>query len=424
MKRIQTFTSLAALLLLNLFWGYSVYAQEKSQPNGDEEVLKEIDRLMSVLQLIRKNYVDIDKVSTAELFKGALRGMTECLDEYSNFLPPVEYQSLVEDTDGRFGGVGVTVNTVDGKVVILSVTKGGPSDKAGIKPGDVIYAVDGIKLTQEDTSNMVLRLRGQPGTKVKIALLRPDEKGNLDEEAPLEFEVERSMIKMPSVVAAQVLDGNIGFVRIKQFVEPTADDLKKVLEDFEAKKVNGLIMDLRGNPGGLLESAVAVCSFFLPKRSLVVTVKQHSDAHENRESERFQEHFSLPGYHFSDKVKMIILVDGESASASEITAGCLRDHRRAVLLGTKTFGKGSVQSIIDLEDGSAVKLTVARYYPPDPNRPTIDKNGIEPDITEPMRMAVIRELESGFEENQVDLEKDTQLMRALEVLRSFPVLNR
>ncbi|MBR4672989.1 MAG: S41 family peptidase [Victivallales bacterium] len=424
MKRIHTLYVLSVLLLLNLFGGFSLYSQESSQPSGDEDVLKEIDRLMGVLQLIRKNYVDIDKVSTAELFKGALQGMIECLDEYSNFLPPVEYKSLVEETDGHFGGVGVTVNTVDGKVVILSVTKNGPSDRAGIKAGDVIYAVDGIKLTQEDTSNMVLRLRGQPGTKVKITILRPDEKGELDDERPLEFEVERTMITMPSVVAAQVLDGNIGFVRIKQFMEPTADDLKKVLVDFESKKVNGLIMDLRGNPGGLLESAVAVCSFFLPKRSLVVTVKQHSDSHENRESERFQEHFSLPGYHFSDKVKMIILVDGESASASEITAGCLRDHRRAVLLGTKTFGKGSVQSIIDLEDGSAVKLTVARYYTPDPNRPTIDKNGIVPDITEPMRMAVIRDLESGFEENRVDLEKDTQLVRALEVLRSFPVLNR
>ena len=183
-------------------------------------------------------------------------------------------------------------------------------------------------------------------------------------------------------------------------------------------------MDLRGNPGGLLESAVAICSFFLAPNSLVVTVKHHSDVHENRESEHFEEHHSLPGYLFNDKIKMIILVDGESASASEITAGCLRDHRRAVLLGAKTFGKGSVQSIINLDDGSAVKLTVARYYTPDPNRPTIDKNGIVPDITETMRSAVLRSLEQGFEEGKVDLEKDTQLARALEVLRSFPVLNR
>ena len=422
MKRTRTFTILVALLLA--FWCPFVYSQERPQPNGDEEVLKEIDRLMHVLQLIRKNYVDIDKVTTAELFKGALRGMTECLDDYSDFLIPSDYQSLMEDTDGKYGGIGVTVNNNNGLVTIVSVVKGGPSDKAGVKVGDVIHAVDGKELSQEDLDNNVLRLRGEPGTKAKVTLHRPDDKGVLNTEKPIEVEIVRAIIRLPSVVAAQVLDGNIGFVRIKQFAEPTAEDLKKVLQDFEKQKVNGLILDLRGNPGGLLDSAIAICSFFLAPDSLVVTVKHHSDLHENRESEHFEEHHSRSGYQFSDKIKMIILVDGESASASEITAGCLRDHKRAVLLGSKTFGKGSVQSIIDLDDGSAVKLTVARYYTPDPDRPTIDKNGILPDITEPMRPGVSRSLEQGFDDGKVDLAKDSQLARALEVLRSFPVLDR
>ncbi|MBR4220438.1 MAG: S41 family peptidase [Victivallales bacterium] len=425
MKLTRTFTILAVLLLLNLFCASTVYSQEHpQQPAGDEEVLKEIDRLMHVLQLIRKNYVDIDKVTTAELFKGALRGMTECLDDYSDFLVPKDYQSLMEDTDGKYGGIGVTVNNINGQVTIVNVVKGGPSDKAGVKVGDVIHAVDGKELTEDDLNNNVLRLRGEPGTKAKVTLLRPDEKGVLNAEAPVEVELVRAIITTPSVVAAQVLEGNIGFVRIKQFMEPTAEDLKKVLQDFEKQKVKGLVMDLRGNPGGLLESAVAICSFFLAPNSMVVTVKHHSDLHENRESEHYEEHRSRSGYKFNDKIKMIILVDGESASASEITAGCLRDHKRAVLLGTKTFGKGSVQSIINLDDGSAVKLTVARYYTPDPNRPTIDKNGIIPDITETIRSGVIRSLDQGFDEGKVDLEKDTQLMRALEVLRSFPVLER
>ena len=424
MKQTRTFTILVALLLLNLLCAPAVYSQEPAPPNGDEEVLKEIDRMMHVLQLIRKNYVDIDKVTTADLFKGALRGMTECLDDYSDFLPPKDFQSLMEDTDGKYGGIGVTVNNVNGKVTIVNVVKGGPSDKVGIKIGDVIHAVDGKELSQEDTDNNVLRLRGEPGTKVKVTLHRPDDKGVLNEDTPIEVELVRAVIKLPSVVAAQVLEGGIGFVRLKQFAEPTAEDLKKVLQDFEKQKINGLIMDLRGNPGGLLESAVAICSFFLAPNSLVVTVKHHSDLHENRESEHFEEHRSQPGYLFSDKIKMIILVDGETASASEITAGCLRDHKRAVLLGTKTFGKGSVQSIINLDDGSAVKLTVARYYTPDPNRPTIDKNGILPDITETMRPNVARAVELGFDDGKVDLQKDTQLVRALEVLRSFPVLER
>ena len=399
-------------------------AQAPVRPDGDEDVLREIDRMMNVLQLIRKNYVDIDKVSTAELFKGALAGMVESLDDFSNFLPPPEFQSLMDDTDGQFGGIGVTVNALDGRVVIVSVVKDGPGYKAGLQVGDAIHAVDGIRLTQEDASNMALRLRGKAGTRVKVSVLRPDAKGAFDEGAPLEFDIERAMIKVPSILAAQVLEGGVGFVRIKQFMEPTADDLRKVLMDFEKQMVNGLIMDLRGNPGGLLESAVAVCSMFLPTRSLVVTVKQHSDSHENRESERYHEHFSVPGYHFNDKVKMIVLIDGESASASEITAACLRDHRRAVLMGERSFGKGSVQSIIDLDDGSAIKLTVARYYPPDPKRPTIDGNGIEPDIRESLNPNVIPALDAGFEEGRVNLELDAQLARALEVLKSFPVLNR
>ncbi len=422
MKRTPTFTILATLLLA--FWVPSLFSQEPAQPAGDEEVLKEIDRLMHVLQLIRKNYVDIDKVTTAELFKGALRGMTECLDDYSDFLPPKDFRSLMEDTDGKYGGIGITVNNINGQVTIVNVVKGGPSDKAGVKVGDVIHAVDGKVLNQEDIDNNVLRLRGEPGTKAKVTLHRPNDKGVLDTDTPVEVEIVRAIIVLPSVVAGQVLEGGIGFVRIKQFSEPTAEDLKKVLQDFEKQKINGLIMDLRGNPGGLLESAVAICSFFLAPNSLVVTVKHHSDLHENRESEHFEEHHSRSGYQFSDKIKMIILVDGESASASEITAGCLRDHKRAVLLGSKTFGKGSVQSIINLDDGSAVKLTVARYYTPDPNRPTIDKNGILPDITETMRPNVARAMELGFDDGKVDLQRDTQLVRALEVLRSFPVLER
>ena len=424
MKTLRASIICLLLSLGVLFTGTLAFAEPDEHPHGDEDVLKEIDRLMNVLQLIRKNYVDIDKVTTAELFKGALRGMTECLDDYSVFLPPAEFQSLMDDTDGHFGGIGVTVNTENGRVIIQSMVKDGPSAKAGIKVGDAIQAVDGIKLTEDDKSNMALRLRGTPGSKVVVSVLRPDGNGNFDEQSPLDFEIERATIKVPSVLAAQVLEGNIGFVRIKQFMEPTAEDLKRVLMEFEEKQIQGLILDLRGNPGGLLESAVAVCSMFLPPRSLVVTVKQHRDSRENHESERFHEHFSLPGYHFSDKVRMIILVDSESASASEIMAGCLRDHKRAVLLGEKTYGKGSVQSIIELEDGNAIKLTVARYFTPDPNRPTIDKNGIEPDISESLASNVIPALEFGFEEGRVNLAKDSQLSRALEVLKSFPVLNR
>jgi len=325
----------------------------------------------------------------------------------------------VEDTEGAFGGIGINVNTADNKVHIVSTTPGAPGEKAGLLAGDLITAVDDKPLNEADLENAVLRLRGKPGTQVKVTVWRQSEGKSLD------FNVTRALIPVPNVTCAQVIEGTtIGFVRVMQFMEPTANNLEKVLRDFEAKKISSLIIDLRGNPGGLLESAVDICSFFLPKDKLVVTVKRHSESHENRESENYKEYHSKAGYKFPSSVKLVLLVDGATASASEITAGCLRDHRRAVLLGTRTFGKGSVQNIVELGNGSAVKLTMARYYSPDPARPTIDKNGIEPDISASIAQKNLRDVMRGFEEGKLNLEKDTQLTRAVQMLKSLDVLEK
>ncbi len=418
MKRKLTLT-LAFALLVNLLIGYTAYSEERDRSGGDDEVLANIETIMHVLQLIRRNYVDIDKVSTKELLEGALNGMTAKLDPFSTYLPPKDLKSLVEDTEGAFGGIGVTVNTTDGKVHVISTTPDAPGEKAGLKAGDIITAVDDKPINDSDLENAVIRLRGKPGTHVKVTVLRPSEGKSLD------FDVTRAMIPMPNVTCAQVIEGtSIGFVRITQFMEPTARNLEKELRAFEEKKISSLIIDLRGNPGGLLESAVDVCSMFLPKDKLVVTVKRHSDTHENRESENFKEYRSKAGYKFPSNVKLLLLVDGATASASEITAGCLRDQKRAVLLGTKTFGKGSVQNIVELGNGSAIKLTMARYYSPDPARPTIDKNGIEPDIAEGISQKNLRDAMRGFEIGQITLEQDNQLARAVQVLRSLDVLGK
>ncbi len=418
MKRKLTLT-FAFALLVNLIIGYTAYSEERENVGGDDEVLASIETIMHVLQLIRRNYVDIDKVTTKELLEGALNGMTEKLDPFSMYLPPKDLKSLVEDTEGAFGGIGVTVSIKDEKVHIVSTTPDAPGEKAGLQAGDIITAVDDKPLDNADLQNAVLRLRGKPDTNVKVTVWRQSEEKSLD------FNVKRAMIPVPNVTNAQIVEGtSIGFVRITQFMEPTGQNLEKVLRDFEKKKITSLIIDLRGNPGGLLESTVEVCSFFLPKDKLVVTVKRHSDTHENRESENFKEYRSKGGYKFPESIKLVLLVDGASASASEITAGCLRDHRRAVLLGAKTYGKGSVQNIVELGNGSAVKLTMARYYSPDPARPTIDKNGIEPDITADISVKNLRAVMKGFEEGQLNIDKDTQLARAIQLLKSLDVLEK
>lgn len=408
----------AIILTINLVVGFAVYSNESPKNGGDEDVLAQIEIMMQVLQLIRKNYVDIDKVTTKELLQGALKGMTDKLDPHSVFLPPANLQELVEDSEGEFGGIGITVHNRDNRLYVVEVVDETPAAKAGILAGDVIVSVDGTPLKEADMNDALLRMRGKPGTKVKIGVERPSTKGSH------EFELVRSMIPLPNVIGAQVIkDTSIGYVRVTQFMEPTARKLEKVLRDFSKKEVTAIILDLRGNPGGLLESAVEVCSFFLPENKLIATIKRHSDTRSNRESENFREHFSHGGYKVSKDVKLLILIDGNSASASEITAGCLRDHKRAVLLGEKSYGKGSVQNVIELGDGSAVKLTIARYYTPDPARPTIDGNGVQPDIYEPAPPMFYGGRKNA-EGKREDILNDSQIARAVEILKSLSVFSR
>ncbi|MBQ6474047.1 MAG: S41 family peptidase [Victivallales bacterium] len=419
MKRRISLGILALALVVNLAIGCWVYSREVRKTGGDSDVLKQLGMLVQVLQLIRQNYVDIDKVTSRQLMEGALNGMTSALDPFSQYLPPSDLQELMEDSEGQFGGIGVTVNAAENGLVVEAVTQNAPAAKAGLEVNDLIIAVDDQPVTNGDFQNSLLRIRGKPGTRVKITVRR-----GANEEV-FHYDVERALIPMPNVTCTQMIpDTSVGFVRIEQFMEPTAGRLQESLMRLEAKGMTALILDLRGNPGGLLDSAVEICSMFLPPGSLVVSIMHHSDTKMNRESENFQRHYARAGYRVPDYIPVAVLVDSESASASEITAACLQDHRRAILVGEKTYGKGSVQDIIDLADGCALKLTVARYYTMDKGRPTIDKHGVKPDVEVKLgdkeRIRVFR----NFAADKIDPQKDLQLGRALEEIQKRDPMGR
>lgn len=396
-------TILSLVLAINALVGYRVFCNE-AEKTGADEVFQHIDTLMEVMQLIRKNYVDIDKVDYQELIRGAMEGMTNKLDPYSAFLPPKEFDSLMEDTEGEFGGIGVTISVKDGILTVVSPIAGTPGARAGIISGDQIIKIDQEPLEDVVIDKAIARLRGKPGTTVSLTIYRPATEETID------LTLERALIPLVSVTDATVLNGTrIGHVRITQFMEPTAGQLQKVLEDFVKKEVAAIIIDLRNNPGGLLDSAVDVCSFFLPPEQLVVSVEGRGQKKVERSREG--------GFKFPADKPVLLLINGGSASAAEITAGCLSDTGRAILLGEKTFGKGSVQNVVQLQDGSALKLTIAKYYTP--SRRVIHEHGVEPDIEDKLSpqdiIAIIKH--EGDMDKLLDIDK--QLKRAVDVLNSY-----
>ncbi len=393
-----------ALLLGNLLLGFRVHCAEAKAQDA-ENVLENIDMMMEVLQLIRKNYVDPDKVKTNELLRGAIAGMVMSLDPYSNFLPPAEMKTLMEETEGEFGGVGISVSVKNDQLVVVSTIDGTPAHQAGILAGDIIVAVDDRRLEGVRLDEAVKLLRGSTGSKVTVHIRRAGQ----DEE--LRLELIRAMIPLESVIGARVLpDSSIGYLRLTQFMEPTAAEMEKALRELEAQKITGLVIDLRDNPGGLLSSAVDICSYFLPPGQVVVSV-------EGRDTGQNYQEKSRKGYKFPQKCPLVLLINGGSASAAEITAGCLRDLNRAILLGEKTFGKGSVQNIHQLSQGFALKLTIAKYFTP--SRRLIHNQGIEPDIQVTMTPDDYLQLLRVADQERYAY--DPQLQRAWEILKSFSV---
>ena len=395
---------LAAVLTVNLIIGLHSYSQENKASDKDD-VFKQIDLLMEVIQQVRQNYVDEGKVSSESLFRGAIYGVMNTLDQFSDYLEGAEQEMLKEETEGEFGGLGIQVDYKDNYMVVISPIDGTPADKAGLKPGDMILKVNEEDVSDLGMDNSIRQMRGKPGTNVRITYTRD----SFSE--PREIELTRAMIPIHSVTKAKVFDDGIGYVRITQFMDKTADELKSVLsEKFSGDNVKGLVIDLRNNPGGLLESAVKICSYFLPENEFVVSVEGRSNSH-------VQETYG--GYKFRS-IPMVLLVNEGSASAAEIMSGCLKVHNRATLVGTKTYGKGSVQNIIPLSNGSELKLTVAHYFvqPKETkDRLRIHGKGIKPDIEVKYTKEERKELEDTLdnfelEQKQPGLKESERIARA------------
>lgn len=350
MKRI--FIPISIVLLLGLqspLYGLS------------EKGFETLSIFTKILHYVENDYVE--EVDEEKLLRGAIRGMLNHLDPHTVYLSPQIYKLLKADTAGVFGGVGLEITVRDGWVTVVSPLEGTPAFHAGIKPGDRILTIDGESTKGMDLGTAVKEMRGRRGSRVHLRIGRRGVKN------PINVILMRKVIRAPSI-RAELLEEIYPYVKISSFQERTGDDLRKVIKKYKKKIYSkGLIIDLRNNPGGLLDQAVKVSDQFLDEGVIVSTKskKGEIDRKEAREGE--------PG---ATKFPLIVLVNGGSASASEIVAGALQDHGRAVILGTQTFGKGSVQSVIEMEDGSALKMTIAKYFTPSGR--SIQAKGIHPDI--------------------------------------------
>jgi carboxyl-terminal processing protease len=383
-----------------------------SQGKQSEDEYKYLRLFTDVLRIIKQNYVE--QVSMKDLIYGALNGVTKSLDPFSGFFTPKQYESFRQETGGEFGGVGIEIGMEKGRPVVISPIEGTPAFRAGIKPGDVILEING-----EDTSNMSLmdvvqRIRGKVGTKVELTIYR---KGM---EKPMKIELERALIKIESVRWTTL--GDVGYIKLSQFNENVSVQVERALKELTSKRVKGIILDLRNDPGGLLSEAIKVADLFLPEGKLVVYTRSR-----NGETQKY---FARRKPAVPDDIPVIVLINKGSASASEIVAGALQDYKRAVILGEKSFGKASVQNIIPLEDGSALKLTVAYYYTPLGR--LIHNKGIVPDVKVAMDEKQEEALQEAIRQKKLEgnsglillPEKDPQLSKAIELIRSGQVLKR
>lgn len=408
----------AAILLfgLNLVVGLRVFGAGEPNPSGEDNGYDNIAVFTRAMQLIRQDYVDEKKTSYRALTYAALRGMFNSLDPHSRFMEPRELKGMEDDTKSEFGGLGVTVTTRDGMLTIVTPMEDTPGFRAGLLPGDQILKINGEATEQMELSGAIDHLRGAPGQKVTLTILRPTTRQIKD------YVIERAIIKVASVKDAHLLesklsgDTKIGYVRITQFNDPTAAELGEKLDALEAKGMQALILDLRNNPGGILDGAVDVCGQFVGPDTMIVST-------EGRVASAKKIYKTSADAKRRPRYPMAILINGGSASASEIVAGALRDLKRAILVGETTFGKGSVQSVIELQDGAGVRLTTAKYYTP--SKQVIHEKGITPNIRSIMtpeqeNLLILQRREDGLDDSdkkQLAGFRDTQLERAADALK-------
>ena len=434
-KGIKNF-KVVSLFLLVFILGMTIGLVKSHKVSAvSNSMYEDLKVLTDVLGLLQKEYVE--EKDSKDLIYGAIKGMLETLDPHSAFMPPNMYKEMQEETKGRFEGLGIEITIKDGVLAVVSPIEDTPAFKAGILAGDQILKIDGELTKNLSLMECVKRLRGPKGTKVTITIMREGFT------KPKDFTLIRDVIPVRSV-RHELLEKNYGYIRISQFQEKTASELDnhlKALEEESKGALKGLVLDLRNNPGGLLDQAVKVSDRFI-ESGLIVSVEGR------KEDQKMK--FSAHSQGTLSPYPLVVLINGGSASASEIVAGAIQDHGRGILLGTQTFGKGSVQTIFSLKDGAGLRLTTARYFTP--NGRSIQAKGITPDITvkpllpeeEKITPVPKQPMEKDLERHLIDMEKeppkekekpkkeevkekqpvDNQRERALELLKSWEIFKK
>jgi carboxyl-terminal processing protease len=373
----------------------------QGEPPSKEELAWEQARLFAeVLERVKRDYVE--PIDDAELLESAIRGMVSDLDAHSQYLDAREYRDIRVNTTGTYTGIGIEIDDIDGKVMIITPIAGSPAARSGMRSGDQIIAVDGVTLDSSNLQDTIGQLRGHAGSRVSVTVMRGNE--------VIVHEMRRQIIRMASV-HSEFLAPSYGYIRISQFSENTARELGRAvdeLQDESGDMLGGLVLDLRNNPGGVLDAAVEVSDLFLDSGVIVSAEGRSVDARFRRSARRGD---------ILDGAAMVVLVNQGSASAAEIVAGALQDHNRALVVGTETFGKGLVQTVVPLSKGRAIKLTTSRYYTPSGD--SIHDVGIAPDV-------YVADTD-GFPDlslsGQLDRESDQQLAEAIEHLQARPVMH-
>ena len=367
------------LIFIFVFSINSVYSKN--------ELYEKIDLFGEVLENIKKDYVD--DVDQSEMMDSAINGVLQSLDPYSAYMTPEIFNQMQTETSGEFGGLGIEVSMESGLVKVISPIDDTPASKAGIKAGDYIVKIDDTQVQGKSLSEAVDLMRGNVGSGIELTIRRRGEK------KPLKFNIIREIIEIQSV-KSEILEKNIGYIRLTSFNENSGDQIKKKIKELEnKKKVKAYILDLRNNPGGLLSQAIRIADYFLDNGEIVST--------KSRKVSENRKWFAKNGDLTNGKT-LIVMINYGSASASEIVAGALKDHKRAILLGENSFGKGSVQSIIPLKNNGAIRLTVSKYYLP--SGKSISEIGVSPDI----------EISEDSDEFQIRTKSDNQLNYALKLI--------
>ena len=422
MKRRIIYSSVSVILGLNLLFGALIY-HYSAEAATEDDLYENLELFSRVLERVRGDYVEGEGLTYSSLIRSALKGMLGSLDPHSEFMEPIKYDELCKDTEGEFGGVGIVVGLRDGYLTVISPMAGTPAMEAGVLSGDRIIKIEGRNSERVTLQEAVQRLRGKPGSDVNMTLFRPGS------DTTKEVRLTRAVIKLQTVKDLSggsdfdLSEDKIGYVSLTQFGEKTSDDLQRALDKLAAQNMEALILDLRGNPGGLLDQAVGVSEKFLERGQLVVSTQ-------GRKREMRSERYARSKSPILD-LPMVVLVNRGSASASEIVSGCLQDVKRAIIVGEQTFGKGSVQSILPLPDGSALRLTTAKYYTP--SEKIIHEKGITPDIlvtisNEDQEALFLQQAPGGIEslsnltaeeKERVRQTKDHQLDRARDILNGI-----